>query len=238
MPLVARLGTTQFSVRHETVRDDFEALLNGWFAKEEILRVIRGSLTDLLTVDGLTPEAVFTRIVQTMEHLHGVVFKEKGGYVAKQTWKRFCNWLDGAFPGETGVYAPEELHKLELSQKPLIGKIRGVNSLTFRSRLRSLFDRVPGRELMPVLDNPDKPDAYLDEFLRRVEATRNYLTHFNPKLEADAFFGRELERAALQCWAVLLFNIAFYLGVSKGVAGNIALTGRRSMFLVESDTSL
>jgi hypothetical protein len=88
---------------------------------------------------------------------------------------------------------------------------------------------------MPLLDNPGNPDAYLDEFLRRVEATRNYLTHFSSKLKADAFDGKDLERAALQCWAVLLFNISFFLGVREEVAGEIAWAGRKSMFLVGPD---
>lgn len=235
VPLLVRLGDNQFYVRHETVRNDLEILLREWFAKEEILRVIRGSMIDLLTVDGLTPEAVFTRIVQTMEHFHGVVSEEKGRYVAKSTWRKFCAWLDEVFPSGPNLDDPVKLEELKTHREPLIGRIRGVNSLTFRSRLRSLFDRVPGKELMPLLDDPGNPDAYLDEFLRRVEATRNYLTHFSPKLKADAFIGKELERAALQCWAVLLFNIASYLGVSEGVAGYIALAGRRSMFLVGSD---
>jgi hypothetical protein len=235
VPLVVRLEDNQFYVRHETVRNDLGVLAREWFAKEEILRVIRGSLIDLLTVDGLTPEAVFTRIVQTMEHLHGVVSEEKGRYVAKRTWRRFCAWLDEVFPGKPGVDDSEELKELKTHREPLIGQIRGVNSLTFRSRLRSLFDRVPGRELMPLLDNPGNPDAYLDEFLRRVEATRNYLTHFSSKLKADAFDGKDLERAALQCWAVLLFNISFFLGVREEVAGEIAWAGRKSMFLVGPD---
>lgn len=235
VPLLVRLGAAQFYMRHKTIRKDFKVLVKEWFAKEKTLRVTRGSLTDLLTVDGLTPEAVFTRIVQTMEHLHGVVSEEKGQYVAKGTWRRFCDWLDGVFPGEPRVDESEELKKLLSHREPLIGQIRGVNSLTFRSRLRSLFDRVPGRELMPLLDNPDNPDAYLDEFLRSVVATRNYLTHFNSKLEKQVFVGEDLERAALQCWAVLLFNLSLYLGVREEVAGYIALAGRRSMFLVGTD---
>ena len=235
VPLLVRLGASEFYVRHRTVRNDLGVLVREWFAKEKILRVIRGSLTDLLTVDGLTPEAVFTRIVQTMEHLHGVVSEEKGRYVAKSTWRRFCTWLDGVFPGDPGVDESEELKKLETHREPLIGLIRGVNSLTFRSRLRSLFDKVPGRELMPLLDNPGNADAYLDEFLRRVEATRNYLTHFRSKLEEDAFVGEDLERAALQCWAVLLFNLSLFLGAREELAGDIALAGRRSMFLVGTD---
>ena len=98
VPQLVRIGETKFSVRHEAVRNDLEVLLREWFAKEKILRVIRGALTDLLTVDGLTPEAVFTRIVQTMEHFHGVVSEEKGRYVAKRTWRKFCVWLDEVDP--------------------------------------------------------------------------------------------------------------------------------------------
>jgi hypothetical protein len=210
-------------------------LVREWFAKEETLRVIRGSLIDLLTVDGLTPEAVFTRIVQTMEHFHGVVSDEKGQYVAKRTWRRFCAWLDAIFPGEPGLDDSDELRKLNTHREPLIGRIRGVNSLTFRSRLRSLFDRVPGRVLMPLLYKPSDKEADLDEFLRRVETTRNYLTHFHPKLEANAFVGKELERAALKCWAVLLYNISDFLGVREKVASDIAWAGKRSLFLVGSN---
>ena len=169
VPLLVRLGETQCSVRHETVRNDLGVLIREWFAKKKELRVIRGALTDLLTVDGLTPEAVFTRIVQTMEHFHGVISEEKGLYVAKCTWRNFCTWLDGAYPGDLGVDDSEELEKLKNHHELFIERIKGVNSLSFRSRLNELFDRVPRSVLMPVLDNPDNINDYVFKFLKKLD---------------------------------------------------------------------
>ncbi len=238
VPLVVRRASSQFNVRHDDIRSELNVLLREWLEKEDVLTVVRSTLTDLLTVDGLTPEAVFTRIVQTMEHLHGVVSEEQGRYVTRGTWRNFCDWLESVFPEAWENAQPEELACLTTERGALLGRIRGVNSLTFRSRLRALFDRVPGRELMPVIDNPPNVEQYLDNLLPRLEATRNYLTHFSAKNREQALAGKDLERAALQCWAVLLFTLARFLGVSENLAGDIALAGRRAMFLVGTDAQL
>jgi hypothetical protein len=238
VPLLVRVESSQFNVRHDAIRNELNVLLEEWFAKEKVLAVVRSALSDLLTVDGLTPEAVFIRIVQTMEHLHGIVSEEKGRYVSRDTWSGFCDWLDSVFPGDWEKAQPDELAALEVQRGALLGRIRGVNSLTLRSRLRSLFDRVPVRELMPVIDNPSNAARYLDDLLPRIEATRHYLTHFSAKKKEQAFAGKELERASLQCWAVLLFTLARFLGVSEEIAGDIALAGRRAMFLVGTDAKV
>src|SRR6185369_16264169 len=124
------------------------------------------------------------------------------------------------------------------AKDPLIGRIRGINSLSFRSRIRSLFEAVPPRQLMPMIDNPGDIPGFLDHFMPRLEATRHYLTHFSPDQRERAFGSGELEKPTLQCWSVLIFSLARFLGLSDELAGDLGLAARKSLFLVGTDAQL
>lgn len=238
VPMLVRLDPRYFYSQHAQVKPQFESLLAKWLEERERLTVIRHTLSNLLTVDGVSPEAVFMRVVQTMEHLHGLVKPQESRYVSRAVWKAFTDWLDKHFPECWASGGPAEHAELQAAKQPLIGRIKGVNSLSFRTRLRELFDAVPGREIMPLIDNPPDIAVYLDAFMAKVEATRNYLTHFSAEQRERAFPVEDLETPTLQCWAVLIFTLSRFLGLSDELAGDMALAARKTLFLVGSNTQL
>ena len=118
-------------------------------------------------------------------------------------------------------------------------RIRGVNNLSFRSRIEELFRKVPLAQLMPLIDNPRDVDSFLERFLPRLEATRNYFTHFSTTQGETAWRKKgELEKAVLQCWAVMTFWLAKALDIDDQTAGAMADKANEAMFLVDRGAAL
>ena len=238
IPMVVRQDPVYFYTRHDQIRESFPDIFFTWFQEADRLSVIRSTLADLLTVDGTSAEAVFTRVVQTLEHFHGLIDSGDGRYVPKALWRRFTRWLRGEYPDCLPDATSEELRSLQAAKDALIGRIGGINSLSFRTRIRALFEAIPGKELMPILRNPPDVSKYLDESILRIEATRHYLTHFDPEQRELAFGHDELETPTLECWSVLMFHLASLLGMSSEAAGDLALAARDTMFLVGAELQL
>lgn len=236
VPSSVRLNPRYFGTSHQTIAPEFQSLLDSWLSRSDELEVVRETLSDLFTVDGASRSAVFTRVVQTMEHFHGLVYPDKQHFVPKSTWRGFLKWLKSDFPycwqDATASQAEELLQKKEA----LIGRMGHINAWSFRNRLRALFDEIPPSDLMPMIDNPHDRASFLDDFLMRLEATRNYLTHFDESLRPRTF--EELETPTLQCWAVLMYSLARYLGLSNARCAEIGMAARRTLVLVKSAAPL
>jgi hypothetical protein len=130
------------------------------------------------------------------------------------------------------------MRALEGTKRILLPRIGGLNDISFRSKLEQLFEQIPARELMPIVNNPRSLEQFLNEFIPRLEATRHYLTHYDPDQRALAFEGGEIQDAALTCWAVLTFWVATLLKIESEAAGDIALQAKKAMFLVSPHGTL
>jgi hypothetical protein len=130
------------------------------------------------------------------------------------------------------------MEKLTTHKETILSRIGGINDLSLRSKLEHLFKKIPGPSLMPILGNPSSSDEYLESFLPRLEATRHYLTHFNPEQQQLAFKPSEMEDASLLCWAVLTYWMSSHLGLNPTSSGNLALQAKTAMFLVHPNTKL
>ena len=238
VPSVVQIEPHYFSTRYRRLKDQIAGLLTEWFKRrEELLAVIR-SYSEILINDGSYEEAIFLRVVQTLEHFHGLLFPEETRYFSKEAWKSFLLWLREQFPESLRndvLGKPEDFTGLwEL----IVQRISALNKLSFRSRLDQLFRQVPGRELMSIMENPSKLDDAISSFLRSVEATRNYLTHYTQKQAKGALSGDELQEAICRCWAVLTFWLARSLGLGDEASGGIARAAKRAMFLVSQRSGL
>lgn len=238
VPMVVRLDERYFYSRFADIRSSFESVLTQWIQKADRLTVVRHTISDLLTIDGISPEGIFTRVVQTMEHFHGLVVVGQTRYVSDKTWNSFNLWLDEVFPAFWSDGDPSDQEELTRHKGAILGHYKGANRPTFRTRIEHLFRLVSEGQLMSIVDNPSNLEEYLRAFFPKVGSTRNYLTHFNTEDQRKAFTGSDLERATLQCWAVLIFCLARFLDLPAGVAGQMALQARRTMFLVGKKSDL
>ena len=232
IPAVVRPEPRYFSTRHQAVRGVLPDLLASWFSKELQLSAVVNSYTDALLLDGTSPDSIFLRTVQTLEHFHGLLWPEESLYVAKPVWKKFLRWFKSSFPAELPEVAERDMLGLSSVKDIVVNRVAWLNNSSFRTRMLQLFRSMPGRELMPVLGNPANLESHLDQFILRLEATRHYLTHFSDKQRRLSFTADELEAVTLQCWAVLTFWLARFLELNEELAGDMALQASKAMFLV------
>jgi ApeA N-terminal domain 1 len=231
VPRVVRTESRYFSTRHSTFRESLPHAICEWFSRQSELAVAIRTYTELLCSDGISRQTVLLRTAQTLEHLHGLLWPSNSKYVSQATYRQLTRWLRTHFPTELGV--PEaEFKALQDHKEIIVDRFAGLNELSFRSRMEKIFRSIPGPELMPLIRNPHDSEVFLTQFLKQLETSRHYLTHFDEKQRAGKFSDDELQNASLTCWAVLTFWIAHLIGLSDEEAGHVALQARDALFLV------
>jgi hypothetical protein len=233
VPRVVRLDHTLFSTRLQELPDRFPSMVRSWFEHRERFAVPIAAYAELACSDGISRTTLILRALQTLEHLFGLVWPEDSRCLPRDAFSVLSDWFgEYAFSAlEKGCGA--EAASLRPDLDVLIRRFGGLNNVSFRTRLEKLFSAIPERELMPILANPKNLAEALPRLLKRMGATRHYLTHFGEDLRADALLGEELEGAALTCWAVLSFWLAkSLLGMTDEEAGDLALAARNATFLV------
>jgi hypothetical protein len=237
IPALLQSDPNHFNSRHKDIAASCSDLAERWFSRAERLATVRQAIVDLLTIDGASAGAVFARTVATLEHMHGLIAGDKGRYVPKLLWKRYVDSLKADFTSALIGASGDERAQLEASKDALVGRMREINSLTFQSKIRDLFDALDERHLMPILGNPEDAATYLDAFIPSVAATRNHLAHARSNTE-NVLVGSDLEAATLRCWAILVYHTAIELGLDATLASDMALRARRAMFLVAPSSRL
>jgi len=190
--------------------------------------------------DGAYEDSLFLRIVQTLEHLHEIVFDKANRYCSKTEWKAFINWFQNNTPepnkSDLGCNIP--LEKLKSLREITLNRISSLNSLTLRSRLENLFDGVQGGCLWPAIGNPNDPRQRIKEIINEIEDTRNYLTHYRQELKSKRALDRDLERNTALLWGLTAYWIGKSLNLPEKELNDIAFQSTRAMFLIGKRTKL
>lgn len=238
VPRVVRYDSDYFLTRHRDCREEIQNLVKEWFRHLDNLNVVIGTYRELLCSDGASHTTILFRTVQTLEHFYGLLWSDDSRYVKKATFNRFIGWLREHFPSELEHVPPEEMRSLEANKEVIMPRIGGLNDISLRSKLERLFKEIPAGILMPILGNPRDLNEYVSCFLKRLEASRHYLTHFSEQQKSQAFSVDEIQDAALICWAVLTYWMSRKLGLDCARAGCIALKAKNAMFLVHPRSHL
>lgn len=238
VPRAVRLDVTLFSTRFEELPERFPSMVEAWFKNRERFGVPLAAYAELACADGISRTTLILRVLQTLEHLYSLLWPEDSRSLPKDAFRVLFEWFgENAFSAlEEGCDrgdCEEKAAALKEDLDVLVGRFGGLNNVSFRTRLERLFTAIPERELMPILSNPRDLDEALPDLLKRLGATRHYLTHFGEKQRDQALLGTDLEGAALTCWAVLSFWLAkSLLGMSDEEAGDVALSAKKAAFLV------
>lgn len=238
VPSVVQVDPFHFSTHYRSLENSIAGLLGKWFERRDELLVVTRAYSEVLVNDGSYEESIFLRIVQVLEHFHGILFSEEAKYFSKASWNIFLSWLREQFPEQLRNDTQIKPEKFPELKEIIVQRIAPLNKISFRSRLDQLFRGIPGSELMPIMRNPPKLEEEVSRFLRSVEATRNYLTHHSEEQAKDALSGESLQEAVFRCWAVLTFWLAKSLGVNDNISGDIALAAKKAMFLVSRRSGL
>jgi hypothetical protein len=225
-----------FSTRLEEIAEQLPHLLRAWFNRTEELEVVMNAFKEVLLNDGAYEESLFLRVVQVLEHFHGVIFpgKNRNRYLDPKNWKSFTDCVRPNL-----AQALEDVGCSDDDIKEILSKrIGSLNEFSFMSRLKNLINEIPGPELMPMLNNPADKDRGIDDFVRKIDKTRNFLIHHEQKHAKEALTGRQLRGAISSCWAILSYWLARSLGFSERMAGDIAYKAHYAIFRVGRKSAL
>ncbi|NQU03677.1 MAG: hypothetical protein HQ589_05970 [Syntrophaceae bacterium] len=240
VPSYIRTDASLYSTRYDNFKDHFAGFIEKWFDNRSKLAVVINTYKEILLNDGAFEENIFLRIVQTLEHLHGIAFDKTTKYCSTSEWKAFVSWFkkNTPVPDKVSLDYNIGLDKLNNLREITLNRIASLNSLTLRSRLETLFDGVQGGCLWPAIDNPNKPRQRIKEIIKEIEDTRHYLTHYRKNLKSKISKDRELERNTALLWGLLTYWIGKILNLPEEVLSEMTFQSTRAMFLVGKRTKL
>ncbi len=240
VPSYIRTDSSLYCTRYDKFKDHFSEFIKRWFENRSKLDVVINSYKEILLNDGVYEDSLFLRIVQTLEHFHGIVFDKKNKYCSKTEWEAFVDWFqkNTPEPDKTDLDCNMPLEKLKSLREITLNRISGLNSLTLRSRLENLFDGVQSGCLWPAIDNPNEPRQHIKKIIQEIEDTRNYLTHYRQKLKSKRVVDRDLERNTALLWGLMAYWIGKFLKIPETILDDIAFQSTRAMFLTGRRTKL
>jgi len=172
------------------IKAKFGVLLNNWFEKAELLEPVYGLYFGTLYDSRMYSEHRFLSLIQAVESYHSRV-TENCELPQERHNKRIEEILTMAPPNHKDWLRS----KLEYSNHPIL-----------RKRLREIYDKYS-----TIVNFEGDGKA----FVHKVWATRNYFTHFDKKLKAEAAEGEELyhitQKLKILLEACLLAELGFSL---------------------------
>jgi hypothetical protein len=172
------------------ISDKFEAFLNNWLEKAELLEPVYNLYFGTLYNPRMYLNQNFMSLVQAAESYHRRMMNNQE-LPEKEHGKR----LEEVFS------AVPEKHKEWLEEE-----LAYSNEPNLRKRIREIWDK------FPVV--PDNLIGDKKSFISKVVTTRNYLTHYDPRLKGEAATGEKLYKLTQQVKALIEMCLLTELGFS------------------------
>lgn len=194
--------------------DTFPACLTRWFENRELLSPAYNLYFSVLFASELYSETRFLNLVQAVEVLHrkrwsGQYLDEAEYEPLRERMKQLVRDAVGRVRGE-----------------PLIGRLVYWNEWSLRQRIKDSVDRC-GSWVATLI--PDR-----DAFAGTVVDTRNFLTHYDRRLEDAAAKGPELYVLAERVRFLLEGLLLLSLGIEQERAGEIITDTQHYLWLRDS----
>lgn len=154
-----RVSSHDMPVPLAAIKNDVGGFIEKWFANSEKLKPVYTLLTATYYNRQMYVESEFLTLMQAIETFHR---RELGGkYLAESDYEEYYAEMVKALPSST----PSDL-KERLKQY-----LRHGNELSLRKRIVQLTDGLSADTRKKIAEN-------IDEFVEKLVATRNYLTHY------------------------------------------------------------
>lgn len=151
---------------------DFELVLNKWFEKEQMLRPVYNLYFSMMNMSPTYLETMFLTMTRALETYHRRVFG--GHYVENGDYEAIQERLVKAIPERVRGGFREALTQ----------KIHYFNEFSLRKRLEEIL-----QAYRPVCGSFIRDEG---KFIEETIYTRNFLTHFEPQIEAKSLSGTDL----------------------------------------------
>lgn len=191
---------------------DFESCLNNWFNKEDILRPVYNLYFVTLNEPSLLLDYKFLNFIQAIEIYHRRVIG--GQYASGERFDVLYKNLLSAIP--QGI---DKNFKESIAQK-----LKYVHEFSLRKRLSDIFDKC-GSIISRVIENRGA-------FIEDVVNTRNYLTHYDKKVEMKAVQGEKLYRITQKLQVIVEICLLSELGLSLEKIDELIKRCRSYRFLI------
>jgi hypothetical protein len=243
IPSLLQTERHAFSTLYSSIAASLPAVAAAWFREADRLDVAVRAHAELLNATTSSPEAAFLRIVQVLEHLHGLLFPDRTKYLPRAAWASVVNRLlpniEQSFAEVSSLTASEAKDQ----SNRVAGQIGFLNQATLRSKLEDLLSVVPPPTTGTLLDwrllgrsqAPDDPRA---GFAKRVSDTRHFLTHYDDEQRKRSLAGSELNSAVLSCWGLLTYWLARELGLDEETCAHMVHQAKRAVFRTGFDGEL
>lgn len=216
----------------------FPDILNSWLNKRHELEIVSNTIVEMLCGDGATPNTILLRTLQTLEHIHGLLWPDHTRYMSRRTFIALLKSIKNRFPNEISDFSAEEMKEITTNRDIIINRMGALNGVSFRSRIEKILREVPLNKLMPIINNPIDFDKFIVDFLDNIEASRHYLTHYNVDQKEKFFKRHEIENATILCWSILIYWVSTIVGIDQNFSGAIALKSKGSLFLTRPNVKL
>lgn len=177
------------------ISQQFESILQKWFALTEVLEPIYDIYFGLLYTPMMHVEGRLLFLTQAIEAYHRR--KRNNLELPEEEHQKMLIDILNCIPGQYKKWTEEQL--------------KYSNERSFRSRLKELIDNFP-----EALGGTD-----IDYFVHKIVITRNYLTHYDEKLKEESAKGEELFNLTLKIKALveacLLMELGFNLDIIKNL---------------------
>jgi hypothetical protein len=178
-------------ISFKDIYDQLRESFANWIGTRELLGSVRDLYFGTLYNPGAYLQQQFLSLTQALESYHRIRIRSEE-LAPEKHGERLKRIVDSA---------PEE------DKKWLEEKLKWSNELTFRTRLKELFDGLV--ETVPSVIGD------VDKFAGQVVDTRNYLTHYDPELKNRAASGTELSRITEKLKIVMQICLIRELGLNE-----------------------
>ncbi len=205
LPTVERTSKTHYHpglFSFKDIEDRFQNFLSGWFDAYEAIEPALDLYFSTRVGGHRFVEPHFLALAQALETLHRRTSAEK--LMSKDKFSKLVKSLLSQCPEE--------------HQDWLRGRISMGNEPPLRQRLASLA--------MPYAELLGGTDA-VKALVKRVTDTRNYLTHYDPRLEKKAALGSELNELSMRLEALVELHLLQRIGFTPDEITNLAKSGQR-----------
>lgn len=193
------------------IKDGFEAYLNNWFNKAEMLQPVYDLYFAILYSPRMYLQHKFLSLTQALETYHRRI--HGGKYVADNEYKPIYESLINAIP-----------EKLDSDFKTsLKTRLKYDNEFSMRKRLKEILTKC-NDILSPLI--PDKK-IFIDDVVN----TRNFLTHYDKSLEGKEKNGKELYDLTEMMHFILDICFLEEIGIPGEKTKNLISRNKRYQYL-------
>ena len=188
-PTLVRIGL-------HSIRDEVEPLLQKWFDHSERIRDVFNLFFGTIHADNMYVEFHYLSLIQAVEAYSRAATSST--YVLQDDYDKIRDELVRAIPQST----PNDL------KSSLKNKIKYGNEFSLRKRLDRLLKSLEVPTLDMICQNRE-------QYVERVVATRNYLTHYTSELREQAWHQDKMLNACQSLTVLLTILLFKEVGLSE-----------------------